>query len=193
MRLFALSRMVLIILLALPLLLVGCGKHIAADLPNGGIVYNKYNIHAFKNHRDIKASYANWVDVGLGQMIFPPNTKFQVEDWEGGFLLTKVDSGEKIFFAYHAERMGMDVTDYITLITSPSPVSLAGLSPLDRQGVDEGKALQGMSKDGVMTALGYPAVHATPSLSADRWTYWRNRFRTMFVDFDAAGKVESVQ
>lgn len=180
--------------LVLALLLVACGgKNIATDLPGGGIVYNKYNIHAFKDRSDIKASYANWVDVGLGQVVFPPNTKFQVGEWKRGFLLTKLDSGEQIFFEFDARRMGMSATEYVKLITSPSPASLTGLSKLDQQGVKQGKALKGMSKAGVMAALGYPAAHATPSLDADKWTYWRNRFRTMSVTFDASGKVTEIE
>lgn len=186
-----LLRMVAVIL---SLLVVGCGgKNVASNLPNGGIVYNKYNVHSFMDRKDIKASYANWVEVSSGQTVFPPNTKFQVGKWKRGFVLTKVGSGEAIYYEYDAKRMGMSVDDYIKLITSPTPVKLSGLSKLDQQGVREGKALKGMSKEGVKTALGYPAAHTTPSLSDNQWTYWRNRFRTMVVNFDASGKVVSVQ
>lgn len=179
--------------LALALLAAGCGgKNVASDLPGGGLVYNKYNIHAFKDRADIKASYANWVEVGIGQIVYPPNTKFQVGAWKRGFLLTKVGGGEQIFFEYDAKRMGMSVSEYIKLITSPAPVSLGGLSKLDQQGVKEGKALKGMSKTGVMTALGYPAAHATPSIKDNKWTYWRNRFKTMAVTFDGSGKVVGI-
>jgi hypothetical protein len=178
----------------LALLVVGCGgKNVASSLPNGGIVYNKYNVHSFMDRKSIKASYANWVDVRTGQTVFPPNTKFQVGKWRGGFVLTKVDGGEAIHYEYNAKNMGMSVDDYIKLITSPTPVKLSGLSKLDQQGVREGKALKGMSKEGVKTALGYPAVHKTPSLSDNTWMYWRDRYRTLVVNFDASGKVVSVR
>lgn len=179
--------------LALALLIAGCGgKNIASDLPNGGVVYNKYNIHAFKDRADIKASYANWVEVGIGQIVYPPNTKFQVGAWKRGFLLIRPDTGEQIFFEYDAKRMGMSAPEYIKLITSPAPVKIGGLSKIDQQGVKEGKALKGMSKEGVMTALGYPAAHVTPSLKDNKWTYWRNRFKTMGVTFDESGKVADI-
>ncbi len=32
-------------------------------------------------------------------------------------------------------------------------------------------------------AMGYPPPHETPSLDADRWVYWTNRFNRMAVLF----------
>jgi outer membrane protein assembly factor BamE (lipoprotein component of BamABCDE complex) len=66
-------------------------------------------------------------------------------------------------------------------------------SELDRKGIAEGKAYVGMTKPGVMTALGYPATHRTPSPDANTWVYWRNRFGTMTVQFDDRGIVTSVE
>jgi hypothetical protein len=80
---------------------------------------------------------------------------------------------------------------YIDLITSPTPVAYDDLSDVDRQGIEAGKALVGMSKEGVKIALGYPARHRTPSLEDNRWTYWRGRHDTYVVEFDADGKVVS--
>ncbi|MFO7596533.1 MAG: hypothetical protein R6W92_09355 [Desulfocurvibacter africanus] len=118
-----LLRMVAVILV---LLVVGCGgKNVASSLPKGGIVYSKYNVHSFMDRKDIKASYANWVEVSSGQTVFAPNTKFQVGKWRGGFVLTKVDTGEVIHYEYKAKHMGMSVDDYIKLITSPTPVKLS--------------------------------------------------------------------
>jgi len=77
-------------------------------------------------------------------------------------------------------------------ITGPSKVSLQSLSPIDKKGVSEGKAYVGMTKDGVRMALGYPALHRTPSLKSNTWTYWKNRFATGGVEFDASGRVKAV-
>ncbi|MBP1750829.1 MAG: hypothetical protein H6Q52_3368, partial [Deltaproteobacteria bacterium] len=82
---------------------------------------------------------------------------------------------------------------YIDLITSSTPVSLGGLSEIDRKGISEGKVYSGMSKEGVRIAFGYPAPHKTPSLGSDTWIYWTNRFKTIAVHFDKQGKVESVR
>lgn len=88
--------------------------------------------------------------------------------------------------------MGMDMDAYIALITSTAPISLTKLSTTDQKGITEGRAIVGMTREGILTALGYPATHRTPSLEAARWIYWQNRFRTLAVDFGADGKVSSI-
>ena len=57
------------------------------------------------------------------------------------------------------------------------------LSPLDQQGIREGRALPGMTKKGVLLAIGYPPEHATPDLASNDWKYWTGKFSTMVVEF----------
>jgi hypothetical protein len=94
-----------------------------------------------------------------------------------------------IYFEFDESRMNMTNEQYIRLITSPEPTNLDRLSALDRKGIKEGKAYQGMTKEGIRIALGYPAVHGTPSLDNNTWRYWTNRWKSMLVEFDASGKV----
>jgi hypothetical protein len=58
------------------------------------------------------------------------------------------------------------------------------LSKLDRDGIAAGRAGPGMSKDGVIKAIGYPPPHATPNLDSPQWRYWENRWGTFIVHFD---------
>ncbi len=152
------------------------------------------NIHAQRNARgQLKASYANWTHPGAGHRIIPVNTPVTVGKWRRGFMLITRDKGEKIYFEYNRRNMRMSVPEYIDLITSPARVSLTRLSRLDRKGIKAGKALRGMSKDGVRIALGYPATHQTPSLEENVWVYWKDRWRRSEVTFNARGKVISVR
>jgi len=66
------------------------------------------------------------------------------------------------------------------------------LSPVDMQGIREGKALPGMSKQAVILAIGYPPRHANPTLDADQWRYWKSRWNTILVHFQQ-GRVVRVQ
>lgn len=66
------------------------------------------------------------------------------------------------------------------------------LGSVDRQGIKEGRALPGMTRAGVILAIGYPPEHATPSLDSSVWKYWRNRFATTLIHFEG-GKVARVQ
>jgi hypothetical protein len=58
------------------------------------------------------------------------------------------------------------------------------LSPEDRRGIAAGTVAAGMTKAGVIKAIGYPPPHATPDLEAHEWRYWRSRFDTFLVRFD---------
>ncbi len=169
------------------------GPRAVQGASSGPTRYLKYNIHAYDNGRDIKASYANWTDVGEGHIIIPVNTPIEIENWRKGFIFKTKDTGKKVYFEFHKGRMGMSVEEYIGLITSPEPISLASFSEEDLEGISDGKARVGMTKTGVMTALGYPAAHKTPSLVADSWVYWRNRFKTLAVEFDGNGIVQDIK
>jgi len=157
--------------------------------------YTKYNIHAqYKSAKVVRASYANYTNPGSGHVIIPAGTAVTVKDKSRRRIVFAYDGGEKeIVFEYHAPRMQMSVDEYLEKITSPTPVSLDHFSALDKKGISQGKALVGMSREGVMTALGYPATHRTPSLDATTWIYWTNRFRTMAVEFGPDGKVVAVR
>jgi hypothetical protein len=70
---------------------------------------------------------------------------------------------------------------------------IAKLSKIDKDGIQTGMARVGMSKDGVLFALGRPPQHANPTLDGDYWLYWRNRFGKMGIQFDAKGKVTAIK
>lgn len=159
------------------------------------IRYNKYNIHTqTKDGVNAKASYANYIGPYEGHIIVPPGTKLVVTKKSRKSFTFTYNEGQKVVtYEFHKSRMGMELADYLELITSAKPVSPSGLSKVDKQGVTKGQALVGMSREGVKTALGYPAKHRTPSLEDMTWVYWKDRFRTVGVDFDASGKVKAVR
>ncbi len=158
-----------------------------------GLVYNRYNIHIYDNGYDIRASYANWTDPGPGHGIIPPNTPMTVEKWHRGFIIHTVAPRQTIYFLYDTGRMRLSIPDYVQTITSPTPVSLTHLTPVDMDGVRLGRALPGMTREGVLTALGFPAQHRTPVLTAPEWTFWKNRFTTLVVVFGPDGLVASIR
>ena len=162
------------------------------------IMYNKYNIHAQADKKGLlKSSYANYTDPGAGHVIVPPNTKLKITPWKRFFknygFYYELPDGRRGAFEVHEKRLGLTVEDYEELIMSSKPVSLKGFSAIDLKGIKKGKAYKGMTKKGVMTALGYPAAHETPSLEDNQWKYWRNRFRTIVVEFNSKGKVVNVR
>jgi hypothetical protein len=163
------------------------------DTYAGKTLFLQNNIHAQIGPRDTKASYANLTDPGLGHIIVPVNTPVEIGKYRRGLTIKNLADGRLIFFEYNARNMGIGAEQYIPLITSSSKTDLSIYSEIDQEGIKNGKALVGMSKEGVKTALGYPAVHRTPSLKNNVWMYWRNRWKTKVIEFDADGKVKKIQ
>ena len=158
-----------------------------------GTRHLKCNIHAQASGHDTKASYANWTDPGPGHLIIPVNSEVTFSGFRKGFVITTLNDNRKTYFEYNANYMGMSDDQYISLISSPTPVSVDKLSDSDKKGVKEGRASVGMTKEGVMMALGYPAGHKTPSLESNIWVYWQNRWKTIAVEFDENGKVKNIR
>jgi len=158
-----------------------------------GSVFTRYNIHAQNQKGRYKASYANFTHPGPGHVIIPAGSRITIGKVSRKMIQIHVpDKNIDILFEVHEPRMGMKAREYIDKITSPDPVSHAKLPALDRKGIAEGQVFVGMTKAGVMAALGYPAAHRTPSLDSSTYVYWTNRFRTMAVEFDGTGKVKKI-
>ena len=70
----------------------------------------------------------------------------------------------------------------------------AGLSEVDKDGIYEGVAKIGMSKAGVLMALGYPPEYVVPApMKAREWVYWQNRLMKMYVIFNRKGRVALIK
>ena len=155
-------------------------------------LYTKYNIHVMNNGRDIKAHYTNWIGPFSGHSIVPLNTKVILKEWSKGFVLQRADTGRNIYFSYNKQHMRMPVIQYINLITSNKKDSLSQFESLDRKGIRNGKAYLGMTKKGILVALGYPAIHKTPSLKNKYWIYWQNKWLTSTIKFNSEGIVVNI-
>ena len=70
---------------------------------------------------------------------------------------------------------------------------LDALSELDRKGVREGRAIQGMSRRGVFLAMGHPPRHVNPDPNAPTLMYWKNRFNRVEIQFDAEDHVSGIR
>ncbi len=70
---------------------------------------------------------------------------------------------------------------------------LQSLSKIDQEGIRAGEPKVGMSREGVLFAMGRPPFHANPNLDSPTWHYWRNRYSQKAVNFDENGKVSSIK
>lgn len=66
------------------------------------------------------------------------------------------------------------------------------LSKVDQEGIAAGRPMLGMSKEGVLIAMGRPPIHANPDLTAATWTYWENKWGRKQLVFNEAGKIKQI-
>jgi hypothetical protein len=165
--------------------LAGCGggaEKLSKDVI-GGTYYLNYNFHYIAEKRKAKGSVANYTG-GTGHAMLAYGSEVTIKSYSKGFILTDTKSGTEINVLAPNKFLGsMSLSDYINQILSKSPVSYTGLSDADTKGIKEGKAYPGMTKKGVMIALGYPCPHMTASPEENTWTYWTNRFNYYQVQF----------
>lgn len=70
---------------------------------------------------------------------------------------------------------------------------IAGLGQKDKDGIKSGAPSVGMTKQGVLFAMGRPPHHANPSLESNSWMYWQNRFNRVVLEFDDKGVLTTVR
>ena len=110
-------------------------------------------------------------------------------------LVFRVDATGRTYEYYHHELIREPFGDHLARYfgTACPRKAIDALPELDRQGITHGKPFVGMSKQGVIFAMGYPPPHATVSLEANRWIYWTNRFNKLAVLFDDNARVIAIE
>ena len=69
---------------------------------------------------------------------------------------------------------------------------LQSLSKIDKEGIRTGQPKAGMTRDGVLFAMGRPPIHANQDLGLSTWHYWRNRYGKRLINFGDDGKVSTI-
>lgn len=79
-------------------------------------------------------------------------------------------------------------------IVSENPAQkVAAFEPEVREAIASSRVMQGMTREQVLMALGYPISSETPHLDARIWKYWLWTFSPFDVHFDSQGRVSQVR
>ena len=90
--------------------------------------------------------------------------------WNGGEHVLRLDARNT--------RVSMG-TVQTRLFKKSNPLESAAFTTLteaQQAAVRNGQVVEGMTKEAVLMAYGYPPERETPSTEVDRWIYWRSRF-----------------
>ncbi len=86
-----------------------------------------------------------------------------------------------------------DAVKGIFLGAACDKAKIQSLNSVDQDGIRTGTPHVGMSREGVLFAMGRPPFHANPSLEGVTWMYWRNKFGKLAVEFGPDGKVSNIR
>ncbi len=145
------------------------------------------NLHPDEQRSKIYSS--NYLQDGL----IPRCTPVSI-DAANDKLVKFTANGKQYVYEFQRKLMVESVDEHLDKIfgTQCADQDLANFSDVDKKGIAEGQVYEGMSRQAVIYAIGYPPAHETPKLDSDQWKYWKNRFNTIIVHFEG-DKVASIQ
>ena len=155
----------------------------------GRTAYTLTNLHPDEGRARLYS--ANYLQSGL----IPVCSKVVIEDMTHKKMrFTVIKTGRSYTFYDHKSNLGpfhVLLGRYFGSTCDPDAVKK--LSEIDRKGILHGRAYPGMTRQGVIYAIGYPPEHETATLEMPRWKYWISRYNTLVLYFGEDGKVSSIQ
>jgi len=161
----------------------------AADIKEGDKLQTLSNLHQEKqeihsiNYQLPGGRIPVCADVTV-KKVSKGSMTFVYSDAEYEFVLDKHTKGADISLQQAAQAYFGPKCD---------EAKMKSLSKIDQEGIASGRAQVGMTREGVLFAMGRPPFHANPSLEVPEWMYWRNRFARAAIEFDEKGKVTNIR
>ncbi len=169
-------------------ILVGCVVLTAAKpAPQGKTYYTKVNIWYENPRRILSTNYHKGGRIPVGSEVKILS--------RGDGRITFFDSATGVMTLWHARRHSRITSEALfdRHFSETNPRAPGGefskLTKEEQQNVDTGTIANGMGKDAVLMAYGYPPSHRTPSTEQATWTYWVESRKTKRVNFNRQGKV----
>ncbi len=158
-------RLIFLLACAGALLLPSCGGTVYSIQGSG-------QLGLLTNMRVDARGNASSIQSWRGTRVLPictPVTITLVRDREIRFQVT----GTRQAYRYVLHRStALPVEEHVNRYFGGTCATVAQMSATDQAGIQQGRPMPGMSREGVILAAGYPPEHRTPSLDAPSWTYW---------------------
>ncbi len=166
-----------------------------AGLVVGQNYYLGHNLHA--DNRQSKLSTANFL---LSGGLLSWGAEVKITNISRNYLsFTLADNNRRYRYVFHgrtikAGKLKSHLAHVFVKDIGPVKARYELLSELDKDGIYEGVAKPGMSKVGVLFALGHPPEYVVPKpMKAREWTYWHNRIQKQYITFNRQGRVSLIK
>jgi len=123
----------------------------------------------------------------------PVNTPVKLLNITSKTIEVEVDnSSQKLLVKNVEKHTGDDVYRAFDKLFAKKKVNMSKFTSLERSHIDSGTVANGMSKDAVIIAIGYPPITETMNLDGNLWVYWSGRYNKFNVHFNN-GKVSKIE
>lgn len=156
----------------------------AASAPSLLSGYTCCNLH----YENDWISDANWSSLPM----IPAGASIKVIDYGRYRITVEIDGRRMRLGLDYGRQQSLEEWAKKLVVTEDPRRTIAAWPAPIRDAVRAGKVAIGMSRQEVIVSLGYPPMHATPSLDAPHWKYWHTSFGSYLVAWDAAGRVKDV-
>ena len=169
---------------------VACGKKLneatlPIDIKTGNIYYTQVTLQ-YEKGRYRTTNYRK------GTLV-PINTQVQLQEISGDEIsLDLLPAHTKLRIENVEKHTGDSVTVAFNKLLAKTPLDLNRFTAQEREYIASARVGEGMRKNAVLAAIGYPPITETPSLAGNEWTYWSSRFNRFIVKFQG-DKVEQVK
>lgn len=174
--------------------LSACAGNVPLTDASGQDLIGKKAYAQFNLHPDRARNRLYTVNYQLPDAMIPYCAEVELHEMNRKVLVfTEVKTGRKFQYILHkATGEPIQVSAAKTFANSCDADKVKKMSKKDQEGIKRGRISVGMTKDGVLLAAGYPPGNRTPSLDYDQWTFWKNRWDTMIVEFNEKGVVTKI-
>jgi hypothetical protein len=143
------------------------------------VVYTQTNLHVDERGQIWSTNY-------IDGSVLPRCTQVMIDRvTRKQMSFTIQGAGSRHAYLFHTRSLNEDIPTHLNRYFAPAcdTAKIEAMGEADKAGIRDGKVYAGMTKDGVVLAVGYPPAHRTPSLDADTWVYWKTRYATLEVIF----------
>ncbi len=162
----------------------------SAEIAEGDSLQTLVNLHPDPERKTLSV-----VNYQLSGDLIPACTDIKVTKVNRKRMHFTVDGQDYVMeYDRNIRKAGIEFQDALAGFFGKScdKQKMNSLSKKDKDGIQSGTAAVGMTKDGILFAMGPPPQHATDSLEANQWMYWINRFNRQRIEFDSNGVVTAV-
>ncbi len=168
---------ILILLLAI----VGCNKNIQPEELPASVKINKTYFSQVGLHYEKGRHQTTNYSVGI---FLPLNTEVQLlQITRKGFKVKVLETGEEIAFVNYTKHTHDTVGQAFEKLFADQKISMLKFNRRERENIETGTVVEGMSKAAVIIARGYPPAIETPSIKRDQWKFWKSKWDTIIVTF----------